>query len=142
VTAGLLARAAVMRDADGILTPDKIHALLDGEPLERPELTLAIATTLDRLFARMRPFWGDGPGGLRFTALASGVPELARNALGILRGRPGPRASAEHGYTSRNLRSLRLRMDCGFTVDGELVAPQPDRLVSVSATEPLTFLRA
>jgi choline kinase len=142
VTAGLLARAALMRDADGILTPDKIHALLDGEPLERPELTLAMATTLDRLFARMRPFWGDGPGGLRFTALASGVPELARNALGILRGRPGPRASAEQGYTSRNLRSLRLRMDCGFTVDGELVAPQPDRLLSVSATEPLTFLRA
>jgi len=142
VTAGLLTRAALMRDAGGILTPDKIHALLDGEPLERPELTLAMATTLDRLFARMRPFWGDGPGGLRFTALAAGVPQLARNALGILRGRPGPQASDAQGYTSRNLRSLRLRMDCGFTVDGELVPPQPDRLVSVSATEPLTFLRA
>jgi choline kinase len=142
MTAGLLARAAVMRDAGGILTPDKIHALLDGEPLERAELTLAMATTLDRLFARMRPFWGQGPGGLRFTALAAGVPQLARNALGILRGRPGPLAREEVGYTSRNLRSLRLRMDCGFTVDGELVPPQPDRTISVSATEPLAFIRA
>ena len=142
VTGGLLVRAALMRDAGGILTPDKIHALLDGEPLDRPELTLAIATTLDRLFARMRPFWGEGPGGLRFTAVASGASGLARNAPGILRGRPGPRVREARGYTSRNLRSLRLRMDCGFTVDGELIAPQPDRLISVSATEPLSFLRA
>jgi choline kinase len=142
VTVGLLARAALLRDAAGILAPDKIHALLDGEPLEPAELTLAMATTLDRLFARMRPFWGEGPGGLRFTALAAGVPRLARNAPGILRGRPGPLAREADGYTSRNLRSLRLRMDCGFTVDGEIVAPQPDRLLSVSATEPLTFLRA
>jgi len=142
MTAGLLARAALMRDAGGILAPDKIHALLDGEPLERPELTVAMATTLDRLFARMRPFWGQGPGGLRFTALAAGVPKLGRNAVGILRGRPGPQAQESDGYTSRNLRSLRLRMDCGFTVDGELIAPQPDRLLAVSATEPLAFLRA
>jgi choline kinase len=142
VTAGLLARAALLRDAAGILAPDKIHALLDGEPLEPPELTLAMATTLDRLFARMRPFWGEGPGGLRFTALGAGVPRLAHNALGILRGRPGPQAREADGYTSRNLRSLRLRMDCGFTVDGELVAPQPDRLLAVSATEPLQFIRA
>jgi choline kinase len=142
VTAGLLARAALLRDARGILAPDKIHALLDGEPLEPAELTVAMATTLDRLIARMRPFWGRGPGGLRFTALAAGVPRLGRNALGILRGRPGPLTREADGYTSRNLRSLRLRMDCGFTVDGELVAPQPDRLLTVSATEPLTFLRA
>ncbi len=142
VTAGLLARAALWRDAGGILAPDKIHVLLDGEPLEPPELTLAMATTLDRLFARMRPFWGQGPGGLRFTALAAGVPRLARNSLGIVRGRPGPLAREADGYTSRNLRSLRMRMDCGFTVDGELVAPQPDRLLAVSATEPLTFIRA
>jgi choline kinase len=141
MTAGLLARAA-LRATGGILTPDKIHALLDGEPLPRAELTLAMATTLDRLFARMRPFWGQGPGGLRFTALAAGAPQLGRNALGILRGRPGPAAREEDGYTSRNLRSLRVRMDCGFTVDGELIAPQPDRVLSVSATEPLTFLRA
>jgi len=141
MTAGLVARAALMRDAGGILAPDKIHALLDGEPLERPELTLAMATTLDRLFARMRPFWGQGSGGLRFTALAAGVPELARNAFGILRGRPGPLAREQDGYTSRNLRSLRLRMDCGFTVDGELIPPQPDRTLSVSATEPLAFVR-
>jgi choline kinase/diacylglycerol kinase family enzyme len=141
MTAGLLARAA-LRARDGILTPDKIHALLDGEPLPGAELTLAMATTLDRLFARMRPFWGEGPGGLRFTALAAGVPALGRNSVGILRGRPGPQAREADGYTSRNLRSLRLRMDCGFTVDGELVPPQPDRLLSVSATEPLDFLRA
>jgi choline kinase len=142
VTAGLLTRAALLRDSGGILAPDKIHALLDGEPLERSELTLAMATTLDRLFARMRPFWGHGPGPLRFTALAAGVPELARNALGILRGRPGPLAREADGYTSRNIRSLRLRMDCGFTVDGELIAPQPDRTLSVFATEPLAFVRA
>jgi choline kinase len=142
MTAGLLARAALLGDARGILAPDKIHALLDGEPLERAELTLAMATTLHRLFARMRPFWGQGTGGLRFTALAADAPRLARNALGILRGRPGPLAREADGYTSRNLRSLRLRMDCGFTVDGELVAPQPDHTLSVSATEPLAFLRA
>src|SRR5262249_59634197 len=112
-----------------------------GGPLARAEARPGRRSTLARPFAGSGRFGGRGPGGRPSPALAAGVPELGRNAVGILRGRPGPLAREQDGYTSRNLRSLRLRMDCGFAVDGELVPPHTDRTLSVSATEPLAFVR-
>jgi hypothetical protein len=32
-------------------------------------------------------------------------------------------------------------MDCGFTVDGELVDPEPDRVLTLSAKDKLQFVR-
>jgi len=32
--------------------------------------------------------------------------------------------------------------NCGFTVDGELVEPEPGQVISVTATEPIRFVRA
>ena len=41
-----------------LITPDKVQILLDGWPADRGESRLVMATSLDRLFLRMRPFWG------------------------------------------------------------------------------------
>jgi len=48
----------------------------------------------------------------------------------------------ENGYTSVNARQIDLRIDCGFTVDGELIEPAPDRIVRLTARERVRFVRA
>ncbi len=141
VTGGLLARQALQRGAGGMLAPEKIQMLVDGFPVERGASLLAMATTLDRLFLRMRPFWGREPGPVRFTAIAEKPRRLAACLPGILRGRPGPEVSEEAGYLSRNGRRVSLLLDGAITVDGELLAPRPGRIVFLTADETIRFLR-
>lgn len=141
VTASLIGRA-VTGDTSGILTPDKVQILLDGEAVDQGEFHLVIASTLSHLFARMRPFWGQGPGGVRFTSIAAPCEKLCRSALGVLRGKPADWVTPENGFTSRNVERAELRMSCGFTVDGELWQPDPDRSIALSAERVVHFVRA
>lgn len=141
VTGTLLARLALLGDSGGVLEPDKIQMLVDGVPVERGESALVMATSLERLFLGLRPFWGAGPGGVRLTAIASSARGLARAVPGILAGRPGPAVREEDGYLSRNGARVDLRMDCGFTVDGELEPPVPERIVSLRADRRVRFVR-
>ncbi len=141
VTAGLLGRI-ITGDQSGILEPDKLQILLDGEELHQGEYHLVIASTLSRLFARMRPFWGKGPGPVRFTSIAAPCEKIGKAAIGMLRGRPASWVTPEAGYTSRNVEHAEFRMSCGFTVDGELWQPDPDRSIAVSAERVVHFVRA
>ncbi len=141
VTGVLVARAALggMR---GLLAPDKMRVVLDGEPQEPREVLLALVTTLDRLFLRMRPFWGTEPAPLRVTLMDGGSYRLAAAASGILRGRPAAHVRPVNGYRSRNVREVVVQLDAGVILDGELYDPMPDRIVRVSALEGVRFLRA
>jgi hypothetical protein len=142
LTPALLARMALWGDSTGVLAPDKIGILADGSRVDAGESALVMATSLDRLFLGLRPFWGEGPGGVRLTSIAAQAPGLARALPRILAGRPGDRLEEASGYLSRNADRVHLRMDCGFTVDGELVAPGADRVVSLSANDSVRFVRA
>jgi hypothetical protein len=142
VTATLLARMALLGESHGVLTPDKVGILVDRSQVERGESSLVMASSLERLFLRMRPFWGRGPGGVHFTSIAADTSGIARALPGILAGRPAERVNERNGYTSRNARRVDLRMDCGFTVDGELTPPSPDRIVSITANDVVRFVRA
>jgi hypothetical protein len=50
--------------------------------------------------------------------------------------------SEESGYLSRNVKRADMRFDCGFTVDGELVMPDPGCIASLTADESVSFVRA
>lgn len=141
VSAGLIGRL-ITGDRTGILAPDKIQILLDGNPMDQGEFHLVIASTLSRLFARMRPFWGQGPGGVRFTSLAAPTEKFGKAAIGILRGKPANWVTPEAGYTSRNVEHAELRMNCGFTVDGELWQPDSERSIALTAEQVVHFVRA
>ncbi len=141
VTAGLIGRL-ITGDQSGVLAPDKIEILLDGQPIDTGEFHLVIASTLSRLFARMRPFWGQGPGGVRFTSLAAPSEKFGKAAIGILRGKPANWVTPETGYTSRNVEHAELRMKCGFTVDGELWQPDSERSIALTAERVVHVVRA
>jgi hypothetical protein len=141
VTGTLIARAAIGK-LSGVLTPDKVRLTLDGDDGGTNEFMLAMASSIDRLFLGMRPFWGRELAPIRTTFIAPGAKFLGRTAPGILRGRPPATAIPENGYTSRNVRELAMQLDAGLVIDGELFDPMPDRVVRVSAIENVPFLRA
>jgi hypothetical protein len=90
----------------------------------------------------MRRFWGQGPGGVRFTSIAAPCERFARAAPGMIRGKPADWVTPEAGYTSKNVDHAELRMNCGFTVDGELWQPDPGRSIALSAESVVHFVRA
>jgi hypothetical protein len=141
VTAGLLAKLCLRR-SDGVLQPDKLQVLLDGQPVGHGEFNLVIASSLRRLFLRMKPFWGSERAPVRFTSIAAGARHKRKAAWGILRGSPRAVVTPENGYTSRNVEKAELRLDCGFTVDGEIFSAGADDLVTITADRRVTFVRA
>lgn len=141
VTGALIAKVFT-HPSDGILTPDKAAVSFDGRLLGDSEFYLLIASTLTHLFLRMNPFWGDGPGGVRVTALASRAWRSIAAAPGILRGRPRGFVTPENGYESARAHCVQIGMGCGFTIDGEIFAPEPDEVVNLRVDRRLTFVRA
>jgi hypothetical protein len=121
---GTLVGKVLFRPTSGILTPDKCQVRVDGREFCDAEQYLLISTTLDRLFLRMNPFWGDGPGAVRLTALASrapahaarraGDPRWATRALAVTRARLCERAhrarrAADQLWLHRRRRAVRAR---------------------------------
>jgi hypothetical protein len=141
VTGTLLTRLFA-RPTEGMLTPDKLDIKLDDRQLGGGEFYLAFATSLSRLFLRLDPFWGTGPGDVRFSSISSKAAHLARATPGILRGRPGAFVTPGNGYESVNADRIQLRMGCGYTIDGEIFEPLADELVTVEADRRIQLLRA
>jgi hypothetical protein len=49
---------------------------------------------------------------------------MIRAAPSIMRGKPNEFVRPEHGYFSHNASEIHVRLDSGFTVDGELFEPE------------------
>lgn len=145
LTGALLAVARGSRT--GIFAPDDIGLVFDdaAQPIERVEkepFQLVMATTLTRLLLRVCPFWGRENAPLRCTAISATAARSLRAAWRILRGLPPPAFALDSGYRSHNVARLSLRMDCGFTIDGELFAPQAGRTLRLSTDRRVRFIRA
>jgi hypothetical protein len=147
VTAGLIAKALTGRGSD-VITPDDdplmidpIIVSLDGEPPAPGEFQLLLATTLHRLFAGIRPFWGKGPGGIRYTALGPGCLKQPRDIARVLGGKePRGLNPDEVTFDSRNVEKVELQLDCGISLDGEMFDPLPGRRATLIADHRIRFL--
>jgi hypothetical protein len=74
--------------------------------------------------------------------VASGAPRLAAAASGILRGRPSAFVKSDDAFTSRNVGTAQLRIDSGYTVDGEYIKPRSDEIVRITGDQRVSFVRA
>ncbi|NNC23712.1 hypothetical protein HKX42_07680 [Salinisphaera sp. USBA-960] len=100
-----------------------------------------VATTLDRLLLRFRPFWGGGDGRLAWSVLAGRARGVLRRLPGAAWGRPGRGTTPANGYTSARADSLELDFDGGFVVDGErFVADSARGPVAVSIAGSASFV--
>lgn len=116
---------ALGRGRDGILRPVPLTATWDKGGAVNGEHVLLLVSTLERLLLGLRPFWGEGPGRLRMTAVGRRPQRLLRALPSLLRGRPSPHGIAERGYASCNVEEIRLELEGGYTLDGELFAAHP-----------------
>ena len=104
---------------------------------------MLLVTTLERLFLGMRPFWSSTTAGpLRFTSLKFPYRYLWRVLPALLRGKSHPLATIDHGYVSENLSQIRLALNSGFVLDGEVHSPphQEEPIILELAGE-LSFVR-
>lgn len=133
---------ALRGKTDGVVRPDHVAITVDGERLTETDVLLFLATGLDKLFFGLRPFWGDGPGGVRFTYIESQAFRRWTDALRILYGRRPKREGVDAGVVSVNADTIELELSSGLMVDGEMFAPREGRTVRVSADRRIRFVRA
>jgi hypothetical protein len=119
---------------------DDIGVAADGEATHREVRLLVLATTLERLILRSRPFWNLAGGPVRYTSIAHPPRHLLRAAPSILYG-SSDRRSLGPDYVSRGVRQLTLEMDCPFTLDGQLFEPDPRRPMIITAADQIRFAR-
>ncbi len=129
--AGLALAALLLGLARGrcaAVRPVPITAAVDGENPQRRDHLVFMITTLERLVVGLRPFWGQGPGALRYTAVLGRPHRLLAALPRLLRGRAGGQVTADNGYVSRNVDEARLWLDgAGYTLDGEMFTGEPGR---------------
>jgi diacylglycerol kinase (ATP) len=122
------------------LKPHDVGIGIDGGDVRDERLLILLATTLERLVLRSRPFWGVGKKPIRHTRISHPPKGLIRKAPRILYG-PDDRRLPEADYRSGGAVRLTLRLDAPFTIDGEFFTPARDRPVTVTADETIAFVR-
>jgi hypothetical protein len=122
-----------------MLEGEEVAADLDGEKRHGRELLL-LATTLDRLVVRSRPFWNEDRGPVRYTSIAYPAERVLRRAWTVLYGRDRSHLDPA-AFFSRGASRIELRMDCGFTIDGELFRASSATPLVISAPDVLRFVR-
>lgn len=105
--------------------PAPMRVGLDGMAMQDMDVLVLLVTTLGRLFLGIRPYWGTEGGPLHFTAIRSDAAHLLRAVPSLIRGRKSRWTSPRHGYLSHNLCDLRLSIESGFTLDGQLYQSDP-----------------
>lgn len=131
----------MLRGRSGEIFPTmELAGSIDGRPLHGGTHLGILVSTLDHLFLGIRPFWGTGPGRVRFSALAYPPRRLALALLPLLRGRHGRFVTPENGFTSHNGEVLEVEIDAGFTLDGELFDAAPGTRLRITAPVTASFL--
>jgi hypothetical protein len=124
-----------------LLPPLNASGRLDDTPIVRRQYFGLMSSTLEHLFLGIRPFWGKGPGPLKFMAVTDGARHVLRAAPSILRGKPNSYVRPENGYQSSNASVIDLNIDSGFTLDGELFDADPNATVHLDGRYTASFLR-
>ena len=143
----ILVRAlwGLMRQDPRFYQPTRVRMVLhgSGKPVERAEapMLILVASTLERLFLGIRPFWSTGQGALGLTAIRGGAARFARTILSVLRGRPNRHATPANGYESFHADRAELWFEGELNLDGELFATAGDRPLVITAEGPVRFLR-
>lgn len=115
-----------------------------GAPVTRETapMMILVASTLERLFLGIRPFWAPRDGAIGLTAIRGGAARFARAILSLLRGRPNRHVTPENGYESFRAARIELRLAGELNLDGELFATSgADTPLIVTAQGPVRFLR-
>ena len=99
---------------------------LDRAAPIRNDFLMVLVSTVNRFFLGLRPFWGTETGALQFTAVADRARYLMRVLPSMARGQRCRLRTPDNGYFSHNADEVRLKLNHGFMLDGELHPVGPD----------------
>jgi hypothetical protein len=140
LTLGGMLLSGLLGAGNGLNRGHDIAVAIDDEPMIRRQRLLVLATTLDRLNLRARPFWTQGDGSIRFTSIAHPPTRLIRSTLKVLYG--WRRATLPPDtYFSRDAERIEFRLDSPFTLDGELFEPSAKQPLVMTARDSVSFVR-
>jgi len=105
-----------------LFPPLRAEIRIDGEVVDGGPYFGILTSTMDRQVLGISPYWGIGPGSLRFSSLSYAPRGLPRAIVPALRGRPSVHLHPDRGYRSANADQIELTFDSGYTLDGELFA--------------------
>jgi hypothetical protein len=127
--------AKVLSGNGGELFPP-LHAgvRLDGRDLPTERYLGILTSTIDRHVLGISPYWGSGPGRLRYSSMTYQPRNILRAAVPAVRGRPSTYLQPHLGYRSANVEEVQLSFDSGYTLDGELFAPSGSGHANVRLT--------
>ena len=124
------------------LQPVTVGVSTEESTTKYEEYLVLLVTTLERLFLGMRPFWSSTSGPLRFTSVKVPYRYLWRVLPSLIRGKSHPLATTDHGYVSENLSEIRLVLNSGFVLDGEVhLPPQSEEPLTLELAGELSFVR-
>ncbi len=118
---------------------EEMRVMRDGAQARDGARLVLLATTLERLVLRSRPFWNVDGQPIRFTSVACPPPRLLRYAPRVLYG--GEKRALPAEYESCGARRLDITPVSRFTVDGEIYTPETGFPVTVTAEEQVRFVR-
>jgi hypothetical protein len=124
-----------------LFPPLRASAVLDGERVDTEELFGILTSTMDRQFLRLRPYWGTEAAPIHYSAFGYHPHHKVRAALAVLRGKPNRFVRPEFGFRSCNAFRIELRIDSGFTLDGELFLADEGAPILLSAEDTIRFVR-
>ena len=124
------------------LQPVTVGVSTGESTIKHEEYLVLLVTTLERLFLGMKPFWSSTSGPLRFTSVKVPYRYLWRVLPTLLRGKSHPLATTDHGYVSENLSEIRLVLNSGFVLDGEVhLPPRSEEPLILELAGELSFAR-
>ena len=115
--------SAARRDSD-FIKPVPVCAVIDDNPPQQFDSIVVLVSTLKRLFLGLHPYWGSESGPLHYTAVRARPRHMLRALPSILRGRSGAHGTPENGFYSHNAHEIKLNLEGGFTLDGQLYRPE------------------
>lgn len=118
---GNLRRSGSTDDRDRIVRPYPMQAATDGRAFVAGDQLMLLATTLNRLILRSRPFWGGKSGPMRVTAIGYPPPSVARWLLPTLYG--GEQRRMPPSCLSGSAERLSIRTASTLLIDGEFFEP-------------------
>ncbi|UCE51184.1 MAG: hypothetical protein JSV31_18200 [Desulfobacterales bacterium] len=115
---------------------------LDQNSPLQDDFLLVLVSTVERFFLGIRPYWGVESRPLHFTALTERAQYLLRVLPTMARGQDCRHRTPQNGYFSHNANEVRLKLNSGFTLDGELhtVEPRTEEVV-INCGGQASFLR-
>ena len=126
--------SALLSRRSELVAPQPISVELDDGDQLSDEYLVFLVSSLEKLILGLRPYWGSGPGPLHMTALRAEPKYFLKAIVEFFRGSSYRYLNPQNGYHSREVEAVRLRLQGGFTLDGELYQTgAPGHFVNITA---------